>query len=170
MASMSSQGVFSGAVLTAKRGPRPLRIVTVAAWCPRCGPVDERAQPHRIAGRVEGGHRPVDVRVVERLDRDLDLGRPGRQVDEHALVQDLDDVGALVSEDGGDAAQAAGYVGHLDVQPRQPAVADEPAHDHRGQQARIDVAAGEHHPDPLAGEAVARCSIRAAMPAAPGPR
>src|SRR5690606_11185775 len=98
---------------------------------------------------------PLDVRVVEGLDGDLDLGGLGGQVDEEALVQDLDDVRARVAEHGRDRGEAAGNVGHLDVEARQAAVADQTAHDHRGEQPRVHVAARQHHPDRPTGEAAA---------------
>ena len=55
---------------------------------------------------------------------------------------------------GGDEAEGAGHVGDLDVQAGEPPGAHQAAHDHRRQQARVDVAAAEHHADLPAGEAV----------------
>ena len=55
------------------------------------------------------------VLAVARFDRHLDLGDLGRQIGEHPLVGDLDDVAALLADDGGEAGQRARHVGDGDA-------------------------------------------------------
>ena len=92
--------------------------------------------------------------MVVGLQHDLELGRSGGHVEEHAVVDDLHDVGAGSADDRGDPTEDAGLVGDLDLEPSEAARAHEAAHDHRGEQAGVDVAAAEHHAHVAIGEQV----------------
>ena len=91
--------------------------------------------------------------AVAALQHELDFGRFHRHRAEHPLVLHVDDVAARLADHRGDARQAAGEIGQGDAQPHQPAVAHQAAHQHRREQARIDVAAADRDADAPAGEA-----------------
>ena len=59
---------------------------------------------------------------------------------------------AGLGDDQGDLGEAARDIGHRDAQPHQAPVAHQPAHQHRRQQARVDVAAADRDADALARE------------------
>ena len=87
-----------------------------------------------------------------RLDGQIDVGLLDRQFGERALVDDVDDVAALLGDDGGDPDQTARAVGHADAQPHQPLGAHQPAQDHRRQQPAVDIAATQDEADAAAPE------------------
>ena len=95
------------------------------------------------------------MRAVARLDHDLEQGALGRQVGEHPLVVDLDDVGAGLAQQVGDLGQRARPIHQIDGELGQPPLAGQLARQHAGQQPRVDVAAAQHEADAAADELVA---------------
>ena len=63
------------------------------------------------------------------------------------MVIGLDDVDAAFVEFGGDRGERAGPVLGGDAQPRNPAAANQFAHQHIGEQVRVDIAAAQDGSD-----------------------
>ena len=84
------------------------------------------------------------------LDHDIELGAFDRSVVEQALVVHLDDVAGVFADHSRQAREGAGHVGQLATQADEPALAHEAAHQDRGEQPRVQIAAGDHDPDPAA--------------------
>ena len=76
------------------------------------------------------------------FDDDVELGALDRGVVEQALVVDLDDVAGVLADDPGDARQRPRHIGQFGAQPHQAALAHQAAHQDRGQEAHVDIAAG----------------------------
>src|SRR5215469_506497 len=88
--------------------------------------------------RTTGFHGDVDRRVTE--------AHPVVG----AVVGSLDDVGAVLGEDSGEAMKRAGIIGQVNAQAHQAAIFDETAlHDSR-EQADVDVSAADQRHDSLA--------------------
>ena len=92
----------------------------------------------------------VDMPAVLRLDHDVEFGALDRGVVEQALVMHLDDIAAEPADDPGNPRQHARQIGQFGAQPHQTAAAHQAAHQQRGEQPRIDIAAGQHDADPPA--------------------
>ena len=81
--------------------------------------------------------------LVAGFQGDVAVGFLGRQLGEQPVVADVDDVAAQTADDGGYPSQRAGHVLQFDPQLGDAAVADQCAHQERGQQPAVDIAAGE---------------------------
>src|SRR5882757_7272117 len=114
---------------------------------------DVAEQLGRIALRRQLADDDLDMGPVAGLDHHVDVGALDRDLEEQALVIGLDDVAAGGADDAGDPAQHPGHVFDLDPQPGDLAVADQAAHQDRGQDARVDVAAADDDADTPSGEA-----------------
>ena len=100
----------------------------------------------------ESWHRPYETVMANTVgtlnllqsivDHDVELGALDRGVVEQALVVNLDDIAALAADDTGHPRQRARHIGQLAAQPHKPAAAHQPAHQQRGEEARVDVASG----------------------------
>src|SRR5437867_6612514 len=91
---------------------------------------------------------------VLRLDDDIELGALDRGVVEEALVMDLDDVAGMLADHPREAGEGTRHIRQLATQADEPALAYQAAHQDRGEQPRIHVAAGDHDADPPAGKAL----------------
>ena len=100
-------------------------------------------------------HQFADLAAAARLDGDIELGRLGNHAAEQPLVLHFDDIAAGLADQAGDPGELARQVADHQPQPHDPVVAHQPAQQHRGQQAGVDVAAAQHQPDPTALEAFA---------------
>src|SRR5262249_56817346 len=105
----------------------------------------------RVAGRAYRVQDRLDVLAARRLQGEHHLGLSDRPGGEGAIVADVEDVGALVGDDGGEASQGARPIGEDDGQPRQPTVLDQATLDHPGHDVDIDVPAREDEGHALAG-------------------
>src|SRR5262249_22563856 len=72
---------------------------------------------------------------------------------EQAVVRDVDDVAAGVADARGDLGEDAGAIGNFHAQPHQPPVAQQVAQQHVGEDAGVDVAAGDGDADAPSREA-----------------
>src|SRR6185312_14530300 len=113
-----------------------------------------REEARGKAGRAEGGHDLAAMRAVARLDDGIDLGELHRHVVKQSLMMDLDDIAALLADNAGDLGERAGDVADLDAQADKAPGADQFALQDRGEEAGIDIAAGEDEPDAAAAEAL----------------
>ena len=68
-----------------------------------------------------------------------------------AVVGGLDDVGAMLGQNSGEAMQGAGIIGQMDAQAHQASVFDQAALDDAGEQCHVDVAAADQHRNFFAG-------------------
>jgi hypothetical protein len=64
----------------------------------------------------------------------------------------LDDIGAETADNAGDPRQHAWQIGQFGPEPHQTPAAHQPTHQQRREQPGIDIAAGQHDPDPAAAE------------------
>src|SRR4051812_17267415 len=80
--------------------------------------------------------------AIARLDEELHLRAADRSRAEDALVLHFDDVAAGLGDQRRHLGEAARYVRHGDAQSHQARVAHQAAHQHRGEHAAVDVAAG----------------------------
>ena len=92
------------------------------------------------------------MRGVPRFNHHFQFRRLHRGYRVQALMRDLNDISAAFADLAGDVGQHAGTVGDLQVQPQQAAVAQQVPQQHIGQDARVDVAAGDGGADLLAAE------------------
>ena len=132
------------------------------------GPNLRRALLHdyRDALVFQGFYQFFGVAPVPRLDEELHLGAAHRGGAEDALVLHLDDVAAGLGDHPRHLGEAAGDVGHGDAQAREAAVAHEAAHQHRGEDAAVDVAPRDRQADAPAGKLDWTPAEAAALPAA----
>src|ERR1035437_155800 len=86
-----------------------------------------------------------DVGGAARFKRDVDDGFAEADAVVSAVVHGFDDVGALAGQDLGEREQCAGAVLQVDTDAEQAAIFHQAALDDFGQQADVDVAAGDHH-------------------------
>src|SRR5260370_458531 len=73
---------------------------------------------------------------------------------EQPLVLPLGAIAARLADDAGDAGELPGRIADHQPQPHDSPVAHQPAQKHRGEQARVDVAAAQDQPDVAALEEI----------------
>src|SRR5216683_5216078 len=82
------------------------------------------------------------------LDHNVELGAFDRGVVEQTLVVDLDDVAGVLADYSREAGERARHIGQRATQANEPALAHQATHQDRGEQTRVDTAAGDDDPDP----------------------
>src|SRR5207244_12811076 len=85
----------------------------------------------------------VDLRAPRGFERQLDLGLADPPARERAVVLDVQYVGALRGDEGGEPGERTGLVAQEHAQAHEPAVLDEAALDDPRDHGHVDVAAGE---------------------------
>ena len=109
-----------------------------------------------------------DMAPVLGFDDDIEFGALDRGVVKQPLMVDLDDVAGMLADDPRDPRQRSRHIGQFGAQPHQSAFAHQPAHQDRGKQPAVDVAAADDDRDPFAGKALGRGEHRR-HPAGAGP-
>src|SRR5882724_12320332 len=99
---------------------------------------------HAVAGRLEAAPDRCDLLGAGCLQRQLDLRLADRRVrGERAVVEDLQDVGALLRDHCGEPRQRAGNVAQEDAETDEATVLHEAALDDAGEHRDVDVTARE---------------------------
>src|SRR5207247_8482676 len=101
------------------------RVVEPPAAPGRLGPRLRCPLLHPGAGGFEARLERVDLRAPRGLERQLDEGRADRAARARAIVLDLQNIGALRGDEGGEAGERAGLVAQEHAQAYETAVLDE---------------------------------------------
>src|SRR6476659_1394585 len=83
------------------------------------------------------------MRLVLRLDHEIERGPSRGHVEQRAAVEDLENIRPRSAKNGGDPAKHAGLIGDGESKRNDFSVPLEPAHDNGGEHAGIDIAAAE---------------------------
>ena len=94
-----------------------------------------------VAALVERGEELVDLFAATGLEGDVDGGVAEVDAVVGAVVERVDDVGAVVGDQLGQLGEGSGFVEQVDAQADQAAVLDETALDDAAEEGDVDVAA-----------------------------
>src|SRR6478609_3655265 len=83
------------------------------------------------------------MRLVLRLDHEIERGPSRGHVEQRAAVEDLENIRPRSAKNGGDPAKHTGLIGDGESKRNDFSVPLEPAHDNGGEHAGIDIAAAE---------------------------
>src|SRR5205085_7234936 len=98
----------------------------------------------------------LDMPAVLGFDDDVELGALDRGVVKQALVVDLDDIAGMLADHPGEPGEGARDVGQFRAQPDQPALMYQTAHQDRGEEPRVDIAAANDNADSPAAKPLRR--------------
>jgi hypothetical protein len=96
-----------------------------------------------VAGVGQGGEELGDVLAAARLHGDVDDGVAEVHAVVGAIVEGVDDVGAMARDDAGEVLQGAGLVEQVDAEEDETAILNEAALDDAAEQGDVDVAAAD---------------------------
>src|SRR5437899_952149 len=108
---------------------------------------------HTVARAHQPRQQAVDLLPARGLERQLHLGVADRRGRERSMVVDLEDVGAILRDQRGQARQRSRPIVEHDTHADETAVLHEATVDDAREHRDVDVAAGEHEHDPSAGQA-----------------
>ena len=103
----------------------------------------------RVTRGHQGGQQFRDVIGPSGFHRDVDGGVAQVDAVVGAVVSGLDDVGAMIGEDSGEAVQRAGIVGQVNAQANQASIFHQAALDDAREQGDVDIAAADEDGDSL---------------------